>query len=58
MSAQTKSWHRLSQISISGQIGSAYLFSGPPGCGKESMAIHFSQLLNCENPTDIPCGRC
>ena len=58
LSAQTKSWHRLSQISISGQIGSAYLFSGPPGCGKESMAIHFSQLLNCENPTDIPCGRC
>ena len=41
LSAQTV-WERFSQIALSGKIGNAYLFSGPAGCGKESLAIRFA----------------
>ncbi len=58
LSAQTKVWERFSQIALSGQIGNAYLFSGPAGCGKESLAIRFAQLLNCESSLKTPCDTC
>ena len=58
LSAQPRVWDRLSQIGSSEQLGSAYLFSGPPGCGKEGIAIQFAQLLNCESDSDDPCGNC
>jgi len=51
-------WNRLRQIQTSNKIGSAYLFSGPPGCGKEGLAIKFSQMLNCENNRDDICDNC
>ena len=57
-SAQPRVWERLSQIRISKQVGGAYLFSGPVGCGKESLAIRFSQLLNCETSSEKPCDTC
>ncbi|MFA7115371.1 MAG: DNA polymerase III subunit gamma/tau, partial [Candidatus Omnitrophota bacterium] len=40
-------------------IHHAYLFSGPRGCGKTSMARIFAKSLNCVNgPTITPCGKC
>jgi DNA polymerase III subunit delta' len=38
----------------------AYLFSGPPGLGRRSLAVRFAQALNCPTPLDvgIPCGEC
>ena len=57
-SAQARVWERLSQIRISKQVGGAYLFSGPVGCGKESLAIRFAQLLNCETSSEKPCDTC
>lgn len=58
LSAQPRVWERLSQIRISKQVGGAYLFSGPAGCGKESLAIQFAQLLNCETSSEKPCDTC
>lgn len=43
----------------SGNIGHAYLFSGPRGCGKTSSARILARSLNCEHgPTSTPCGEC
>ena len=37
----------------------AYLFSGPRGTGKTTIAKLIAKLLNCENPmNDIPCEKC
>jgi len=38
----------------------AYLFCGPPGLGRRTLALYFAQALNCTTPTEpgIPCGRC
>jgi DNA polymerase III subunit delta' len=38
----------------------AYLFAGPPGLGRRTLALRFAQALNCQTPTDagIPCGQC
>lgn len=40
-----------------GETGHAYLFSGPPGCGKRTMALLFAQALNCCAPAP-PCQQC
>jgi len=38
----------------------AYLFSGPPGLGRRTLALRFAQALNCQTPSavGIPCGVC
>jgi DNA polymerase III subunit delta' len=38
----------------------AYLFAGPPGLGRRTLALRFAQALNCPTPVDagIPCGEC
>ena len=44
---------------INGQINHAYLFAGPRGTGKTSVAKIFAKIINCENPKDCqPCGKC
>ena len=38
----------------------AYLFAGPPGIGRRTLALRFAQALNCLQPVapGEPCGRC
>lgn len=41
------------------EINHAYLFTGPRGTGKTSVAKIFARIVNCENLKDcIPCGEC
>ena len=41
------------------KVGHAYLFCGPRGTGKTTLAKIFARAINCENPTDgSPCGKC
>ena len=42
-----------------GRIGHAYLFCGPRGTGKTSIAKIFATAINCESPVDgSACGKC
>ena len=51
-------WDRLKRAKTNDRIGSAYLFSGRRGCGKEWVAIEFSKLLNCERTGENACNEC
>ncbi|MED5554274.1 MAG: hypothetical protein VX530_04290 [Candidatus Neomarinimicrobiota bacterium] len=56
--AQKETWGKLVKISDSGNIGSAYLFSGSKGSGKEGLALKFAQLLNCQGSNIEICFKC
>src|SRR5512143_726564 len=45
---------------VHGTARHAYLFAGPPGIGRRTLALRFAQALNCQSPTapGIPCGEC
>src|SRR5690242_12387713 len=38
----------------------AYLFTGPAGVGRRTLALRLAQALNCPSPANVgvPCGQC
>jgi DNA polymerase-3 subunit delta' len=65
----TNNWHltghnwavdMLRKHIIHGTTRHAYLFSGPPGLGRRTLALRFAQALNCPTPiaAGLPCGQC
>lgn len=50
----------LRQHLIHNSARQAYLFCGPPGVGRRTLALRFAQALNCLNPPapGEPCGTC
>jgi DNA polymerase III subunit delta' len=42
------------------KVRHAYLFCGPPGIGRRTLALRFAQALNCPQPTapGVPCRTC
>lgn len=45
---------------VNGKIRHAYLFSGPDGMGRRTLALKLAQALNCQKSTSPgqPCGEC
>jgi len=58
LSSQAKVWEQLKKIAVSHRLGSAYLFYGPSGSGKEYIATKFAQMLNCEKQIGSICKNC
>ena len=50
----------LKQHLMRDSIRHAYLFSGPPGLGRRTLALRLAQALNCPQPVEPgePCGKC
>jgi DNA polymerase-3 subunit delta' len=50
----------LRQHAARGEVRHAYLFCGPPGLGRRTLALRLAQALNCTNPIAAgePCGQC
>jgi DNA polymerase-3 subunit delta' len=50
---------RLARAAARGDVPASMLLHGPPGVGRQRVALWFAQLLACEAPTDNePCNHC
>ena len=49
---------RLTRAAESGRIPQSLLFRGPPGIGKQRLALWLASLVQCESPAGRPCGQC
>ncbi len=50
----------LHQHAARDEVRHAYLFCGPPGLGRRTLALRLAQALNCTRPitAGVPCGTC
>lgn len=50
----------LQQHAAHNEVRHAYLFAGPPGVGRRTLALRLAQAVNCTNPPQPgePCGVC
>ncbi len=57
---QTWAVDMLKKHVVNGTTRHAYLFAGPPGIGRRTLALRFAQALNCQTPLEagVPCGEC
>jgi DNA polymerase-3 subunit delta' len=56
---QTKALALLSRALKSGRLAHAYLFAGPDGVGKTTVALDLAAVLLCRDPNaEQPCGTC
>jgi len=56
---QTKALTLLSRALTSSRLAHAYLFAGPDGVGKTTVALDLAAILLCHDPlADHPCGTC
>jgi DNA polymerase-3 subunit delta' len=49
---------KLAGAHASGRLPQALLLAGPRGVGKQRLALWLAQLINCEAPSQEPCGQC
>jgi DNA polymerase-3 subunit delta' len=57
IAGQEKAVRVLRQALKSGRLPTAYLFTGPPGCGRMAAALALAGALNCETGPEM-CGSC
>ncbi|RPI82795.1 MAG: DNA polymerase III subunit delta' [Chloroflexi bacterium] len=52
--------HMLREHVAQGRVRHAYLFTGPSGLGRRTLALYFAQSVNCTQPLapGEPCGTC
>ncbi|HZW03382.1 MAG TPA: DNA polymerase III subunit delta' [Anaerolineaceae bacterium] len=50
----------LARHAANGEVRHAYLFTGPPGAGRRTLALKLAQAVNCLNPAapGVPCNAC
>ncbi len=49
---------RLAAAHAGGRLPQTLVFTGPAGVGKQRLALWLAQLVQCEAPSDEPCGTC